>query len=490
MNLMNSLQTGTSLTNNWAVTNQSSLNECLDLFFLAGASRNMNEKDIISLFSKALNQDKHTTMKILFWSRDIRWGAGERRLFRIILRYLWRHHPDILQDIIEYVPTYWRWDDLFFNEFIAKHSMEYLKETITQENWVDDWSMGLLFKWLPREKSANKNIAKLIMKRLDMSPIDYRHLLAENSITVENQLCDKEFDQIEYKKVPSKAFNLYTSAFYRNDEERFTEFIEWVKNGKETINAWAIFPVDIYKSWEKDNIRSWYFDNDPINTSNNKAINAQWSQLPDYMNDENILAVCDTSGSMSGEPMSVSVSLWVYISERSKWMFKDYFITFEGKPRLQKLSGEACNRFEQIHKAGSDMSTNIQWVFELILSVAKRDKLAQWHMPTKIVIISDMEFNSANWSGCWGSWQKTNFQTINKMYADSWYKRPELIFWNVNGRLDNFPVQKEDNRTALVSGYSPSILKNILWGKDLTPMWVMLETIDKYSFIDKALWRH
>ena len=463
-NLLTGLQTWTSTTANGAVTNPTSLNECLDLFFLSGASRTMSKQEIVSMFSKAFNQDKSTALKILFWARDIRGGAWERRLFRIILSYLCHDHPDIYADILEYIAVYWRWDDLFFNEDITNHSMDYLKEVISK---LED---KLLFKWLPREKSTNKKIAQFIRGRLEMTPKAYRQMLSENSITIENQLCDNEWDEVEYKKVPSKAFNLYSAAFMKHDEERFTKFIEKVEEWETTINAGAIFPVDIYKSFTAGKA-TW-------------PINAQWSALPDYMNDENILAVCDTSASMNWEPMDVSVSLGVYISERSKWIFKDHFITFEGQPKLQKVSGSPTDRFRQIQRTNSDCSTNIQWVFELLLKVAERDWLKQEDMPTKILIISDMEFNEAS-DPHRGGQPKTNFQAINEMYNESKYTRPQLVFWNVHWRLNNVPVQTEDNNTALVSGYSPSILTSILWGEDFTPMGVMLKTISKYTFIDK-----
>jgi hypothetical protein len=42
------------------------------LFFIAGASRRMEEKEILRLFTLAFNEDKNTALKILFWARDIR----------------------------------------------------------------------------------------------------------------------------------------------------------------------------------------------------------------------------------------------------------------------------------------------------------------------------------------------------------------------------------------------------------------------------------
>jgi len=467
--LITGLNTWASTTANGAVTNESSLNKCLDFFFLSGASRQMEEEEIVALFSSALNTDKNTAMKILFRVRDVRNWAGERRIFRVLLQYLASNHEDILKKVIEYVPEYGRFDDLFYSELILNHTMKYLVKQIE-----DIHNLPLLAKWLPREKSSKGNIAKLIIEELGISPKEYRHMLAENSITVENQLCDNEWDNIEYKKVPSKAFNIYSSAFMRHDEDRFTKFLADVEEWTEKVNAWAIFPVDLYKSFKNND--------KPMD-----AINAQWAALPDYMDKENIIAVCDTSGSMTmccedTQPLDVAVSLWVYISERSKWIFKDHFITFEGKPKLQSLSWKPTDRFQQLRGTDSDCSTNLMWVFKLLLKVAERDNISPEDMPTKLIIISDMEFNQSTWM----YWQReeSNFTAINALYEASKYTRPELVFRNVNWRQGNVPCQVNDNRTALVSGYSPSILTSVLGWKDLTPIGVLMTTLERYNFID------
>ena len=82
-NLVNATRQEDVLTANGMVTNSTSLNSCVDMFFLAGASRNMPEKDIEILFQKAIVENPLVALKLMFWSRDVRGGAGERRFFRI-----------------------------------------------------------------------------------------------------------------------------------------------------------------------------------------------------------------------------------------------------------------------------------------------------------------------------------------------------------------------------------------------------------------------
>ena len=64
-----------SFTANGMVTNQSSLDPNVDLFFAIGSSRG---KDLTGAFARAYAAEPDVAMKILFWARDARGGAGER----------------------------------------------------------------------------------------------------------------------------------------------------------------------------------------------------------------------------------------------------------------------------------------------------------------------------------------------------------------------------------------------------------------------------
>ena len=142
---------------------------------------------------------------------------------------------------------------------------------------------------------------------------------------------------------------------------------------------------------------------------------------------------------------------------------------YQLKPRLHTLKGNIADRFLQTQRSAYDMSTNLIWVFEEIIRVAKRDNLSDDDLPKKVVVISDMEFNSC--------WDDTNYQKICSMYKDSGYTMPYIVFWNVNGRQGNVPWNRYDN-LWLVSWASPSIIKSILSWDFKTPMELMLETIN------------
>lgn len=454
--LVNATRSYNAVTANNAVTHSTSLDYCVDMFFLAGASRNMSEKDIITVFERAFAQDNQLAAKILFWSRDARGGAGERRFFQIVMKHIVATYPEVADQLMIHTPIFGYWKDVFVIETPTENNLNWLMYQLEESD-----NKNLLAKWFPRRGPWFSAMHKYMKK----SPKEFRQMLVEMTRVVETQMCNRDWSSIEYSKVPSVAMNRYRNAFYKHDETRMTQFITDVKSGNAKINASVLFPHELYQAIQGG--------------QNADAVEAQWNAMPDYMADstERILPVCDVSGSMSGLPMDVSVSLGLYISERNKGIFRDAFITFSEKPVMQYLQGSVAQRMRQLTNADWGMNTNLQAVFRLILDVAKRDSLPADEMPTKILIISDMEFDEAG--------RNTNLERIKAEYIQLGYEMPEIVFWNVNGRMGNSPAQVTDKNVGLVSGFSPSILKSILKGKIYGPRELMLDTVmtDRYKLV-------
>lgn len=479
--LLAAMQTENSFTENGMTTNSSSLNDCVNLFFQIGAMRGKEKQTLINTFVKAYNENALTAMRLLFWARDVRGGAGERQIFRDIVQYLANTQTKSLSKNLSLFSEYGRWDDLLvlIGTKLENEALGVIKKGLEDKN-------GLCAKWLPRPNVGNrekKRQASAIRKYLGLTPKEYRKTLSELSNTVEQLMCSKNWDAIEYSKLPSKAMSDYMKAFSKNDLERFQAYLEAVKSGDAKINAGAVYPYDITKNMKHG--------------SSNGA-NVQWNALPNYMtgNTERLLPVVDVSGSMdcsaggsqSVTCMDVSISLGLYISERNVGQFKDAFVTFSSDPQLQILSGSLSERYNQLASAEWGMSTNLQAVFELILNQGKKHNVPESEMPTMILILSDMEFNSAtNSSNGWGEsrkhdWNPTAQKMIEAMYSDAGYTMPKIVYWNLNARNNNFPVQFDESGTALVSGFSPALLTNLLSGKDLSPVSMMNQVVNSARY--------
>jgi hypothetical protein len=449
-NFVDAMFSNDAFTNNGAVTNSTAGNSCLDLFFIAGASRFMSEEDIIKAFTRAYSEDKLTAIKILFWARDARGGAGEKRFFQVIMRSLLVSDPEVYEQIAIHIPVFGYWKDIFIIERPTEDTLNWLKHQL-EENA----NANLLAKWFPRK--GEWFVA--MHKYLKVPAGTFRRLLSSLSRTVEQKMCANEWETIHYSAVPSVAGKRYAGAFYKHDGIRYASYISDVMEGKEKMNASVLFPSDL--------VAKVFTEHDVL------AYNAMWKNLPNYMEGctERILPVCDVSGSMTGQPMEVSIGLGLYISERNEGPFKDVVLTFSESPQFHKISGVTLSeRAHNLRQADWGMNTDLTKTFTVLLDRAVAGKVAQEDMPTKLLIISDMEFDQA-------CGKRTNFDTIKDMYAHCGYEMPGIIFWNVNGRLGNVPVKANTLNTALVSGYSPSIITNILGGKDLSPISVMMETI-------------
>lgn len=475
--LIDTLLTNDSQTENGMTTNSTSLNSCVDLFFKIGALRGEDKKRKISAFSKAFGEDPLTAMKILFWCRDIRGGAGERKTFREILTYLAKTKPETLKKNIGLIPEYGRWDDMLL---LIGTRLE--KDVLGEIACALEGKDGLCAKWLPRGNGKNrekKRWASAIRKYLGLEPKAYRKLLAELSNTVEQLMCSKRFEDINYSHVPSKAMSDYMTAFNRNDSEGFNTYLESLKKGEAKINTGAVYPYDITKN---------------LKYGNSEGATEQWKSLPNYMegSKERILPVVDVSGSMEvpagNNPnitcMDVAISLGLYISERNEGPFKDAFFTFSSSPKLEYLKGDLVDRYEQLSVADWGGSTNLEATFKVLLKKAVEGNLSEEDMPTTILILSDMEFNSATAQG-WGNnsaWNPSAQKMIETMYKDAGFNVPKIVYWNIQSRQDNIPVRFNNQGTALVSGFSPAILTALLSGNEFTPYSIMMDVINSERY--------
>lgn len=331
---------------------------------------------------------------------------------------------------------------------------------------------NLLAKWLPR-KPKNAQQAQFIRELreyMGWSPKQYRKTLVTLSHTVEQLMCAKDWAAIEYGKLPSKAAAIYQNAFKRHDDQRYLSYVAALENGEEKINAGAIFPHDVLLS---------AFNGNP------KVANAQWKALPNYLEGDikSILPMVDVSLSMTSRIgnctcMDIAVGLGLYLAERTEGAFKDHFLTFSTAPSLVKVQGtDLLSRRQNMVKSNWGMSTNIMAAFDLILRSARKDNLTQEDLPQMVLILSDMEFDQAQRGS-------TNFDVIDQNFARAGYKCPKLVFWNLNGRVGNSPTTIHDSGTALVSGFSPAIMKSLLSAKSFTPQQILLDTVmvDRYNF--------
>lgn len=495
-----------SITENGAVGYKTTQRPILDLNFKVSSYRNRSESEIIKDFMPAYADNKVLALRWLFYVRDAREGLGERRYFRVIMKELARVDSDTVKKLLPLFAEYGRYDDLVMlvDSNVSNAVRDIIVSTLTSDisNMENKKSVSLLAKWLPSENASSAEtvrLAKFIIKKLGVEPKKYRKMLSALRSylnVVEKSMSAKEWSEINYETVPSRANLIYNDAFLRNDEERRREFLGKVKTGEAKINAGVLYPHDIVHKYRSKR-NSWY-SYSALSVDN--TLEALWKALPDTVNDNsNTIVVADGSGSMSStigntdvQAHDVADALAIYFAERCSGEFKNKYITFSSRPQLVSLNGDTLADNLCIASSHNECSnTNIEAVFNLILTTAIRNKMTQEEIPQNILSISDMEFDSATSADYYNranGVSKKLFKTIADKYAEAGYKLPKLIFWNVCSRTNTIPVKENELGVALVSGFSTNIVKMVMTD-ETDPYKILLDAIcsERYNAVEEVL---
>ena len=458
-------------TTNGMVARKSTASACVDLFFKVGAMRG---KDVTKEFAAAYVEDKETALRIAAWVRDIRGGAGERQIFRDIIKFLEKRDPKDAARLMHKAPELGRWDDILEVENLDLRRIAFgmIKNAL-------DTNDGLCAKWMPRKGK----VAAELRVALGWSPKFYRKRLVELTNVVEQKMCAKQWNDINFSHVPSVASSRYKKAFYRNATEAYSAYVaELVKDPKDRavgvkVNAGAVYPYDVLKG-----VINIYGET-KFNKTQLDHVIAQWDALENFIGDSNVLALVDVSGSMTVPAggrstgnavtcLDVAVSLGLYVADKNKGKFKDTFLTFSGSPELMYLKGNVVEKASQMAKSNWAMNTDLVKAMEKILSVAKEGNVPQEEMPEMLLIMSDMQFDRC------AKFDDSAMEMIRRKFENAGYEVPKIVFWNLNAN-DNVPVKYDEVGVALVSGFSPSIMKAVLAAdmENFTPDAIMWKTI-------------
>lgn len=480
-----------TMTLNGAPALSSTGSKVLDLFSRGGSMRSASDSDKISLFLDAYKEEPSLALACIFYLRDILQGQGERDFFRTCLNSLVNKNKKIALGMLPLIPIYGRWDDVlyiyrgtkYYNDALIFYSNQLLDDLdVLNADDSNKVSISLAAKWAPSEKAGKKSriLWRDLVSKFD-SPREYRKVLSKlrkHLNIVESLMCSKQWDKVDYSKVPSRASLIYRKAFSRHDKERYGEYIQsLLANPKEVkvnqIKAATLYPYDIVSKVMRG-------------SEDNATLQALWNALPDYLNGmhTNAIAVVDVSGSMlvpvssktSVQCIDVAVSLGYYLADKATGIWKDSFITFSESPQFVTVSGNnLAARLNSIYKSKWGYNTDILKVFDKILSLAKSNKLSDCDLPETVFIISDMQFDEA------ALVSDRALQSIANKYETAGYTRPHIVFWNLNDH-GNSPAQYGEYGVSLFSGFSANTFRAIL-GDDTTPEDTMRQVLeaDRYN---------
>jgi hypothetical protein len=445
-------------TENGAKAFASTGDPLVNLFFTIGASRS-NLPGVMGDFQKAKNFDELKAAAIVLWARCIRGredgklsGAGERTVPRNLLNTYFTNRGAYSEQILCLLPVIGRYDDLE-----AAYGTPYQK--LAAEIWARAIQDGnvLAAKWADRSNTP-------LQRELKVNEAALRKMLSsmrKNHI-VEHKICSKNFDAIDYGKLPSLAGLRYSKVFHKWDGERYREFID-SKTTK--VNASVALPHEVYMKWRMDR-------DEPVASK-------YWAAIPKMEINGNILPMLDVSGSMMSavapgsqtQCIDVCIALGVYLAENNTGYYKNRALTFSESPTLVTIpqSYSLSKKFQFVNAMNWGMNTNFERAYTTLLNEAIANKVPDEQMPTVLLVMSDMQFDS-----CGG--RNLHLNNIRAKYKAAGYTCPKLVFWNLR-TSNGFPAMDETPDVALVSGFSPDVLKAVLACKNVTPVDVMEEAI-------------
>lgn len=429
---------------------------------IAEASRETEKSDIEKWTAQAYAENPINTFVGAFYLRDCRGGKGERKAGKRMFTELKRIDPTNFGKVAHLIPFYGRFDDLIR---IMKRGPE-LMQIINAQLLVDTTDMeskkkiSLLGKWLPTEKCNLDKKYGFISNFCDYTSLtkkEYRTTVSSLrkylNIT-ERLMCEKKWEEIEYPHVPAKCMFKLKKAFEKHDPERFRKYKQDLAEGKVKVCGNTLFPHEILMAICKEK------EEDII-------LEKQWQEiLTETVSKgklENSVCICDVSGSMGGiedpkfQPIHASVAMSIFISQCCQGDFSQQVITFSGNPEFVDLSKFSTIR-EKIYnlsRASWGGSTNLQGVFDLLINTAKMMNTPQEFLPTRLFIFSDMAFDCANGRG-------TSLAKIREKYRESNVMIPQIIFWDLSGKVQNSPCDSNEEGVIKISGFSPVILKILM----------------------------
>lgn len=501
-----------TLTENGDVAYTTTQNNNLDFFFGASLFRGNDEK-AVQAFVKAYTQNKNLAVKNLFYLRDIREGQGLRSPFRACLAWLAKENSELVINLLPKFVEYGRWDDILFlglktegfdealilkvedfvREQFIKDSLTLLENKIAEEQGEKVKPISLLAKWMPKINSKSPAVRKLAYRWANILAGGDKKLyrnairdLRESLKLVETALVKKKYDSITYEHVPGRAMKKYSKAFDRNDGKRYKSYLESLRTGENEVGleklkqrSKNLFPYEILiqsKNGEREMSELLW--------------TAMQEQNPNL--GQNSIVVYDSSGSMSVtvpqtnnvRVIDVAQSLAIALAEKATGPFKDKVITFSRNPRFIDLDGATSlrDKLQRLRGFSIAENTDISKLYDLIFEASLAATSPEDYLK-QVIIVTDCQFDAvASYQGV--TYDKSTYDVVKQKFVDAGIPMPQMVYWNLNARTFTIPSVDIEN-VALISGFSTNIVTSLT--KGLTGEDIMLDALNKYSFVDEVI---
>lgn len=428
--------------------------------------RNASEEEIIDKFKLILLFNNDESVKFLFFIRSINNGLGERRIFRVLLKYLAKENPDLIEKNIRIIPKYGRWDDLYalFDTPLEGKVVNIFKSQIQRD--LNSKSPSNLGKWLKSENSSSKESRALGYKTrvlLNYSPKEYRKLLSSlrrKLNLVESFLTSKQYQKINYESLSKIALTKYKKAFLRNDAEKYKLYFKnehYSENfSPNKVISYLNAGMDLERLNKK--IERFLFD---IIIKDAKIL-------------EDSLIINGLKEDENNDAKSLLLFTIVLYRKINLNAFKNYYISFKKNPKFNKLSeSNSINNIKSIYNKYTNFNINLNSALDLLLFTLLKKSINIDSVPKSILFICNNE-------------EDIDFQ-ISEGFKEKWskagFKYPKIKIWNLKNLKESFSIINHNN-IIKISGYNQNIWPYLLESKPISNSEIILNKYKKVSFKD------
>jgi len=277
----------------------------------------------------------------------------------------------------------------------------------------------------------------------------------------------------------------------------FKQYLETLKQNNKTVkgkniglNTFTSEAIQLIQECERNNNND--NNNNNNNNDNNKIetdiLNSQWQDNTNTKNANplgNIIAIVDTSGSMSGDPMNAAIALGCRVAEKS--CLGKRVMTFSADPTWINLDN--CNTFTEmvqkiITESDAGYNTDFYKALNLILLAIEENKIPAEEVENMVLaIFSDMQiddnlyitFNPNNnlysnteltqcqqetvhkeWNTLYENIKQQYHAVGMRLYNKS-MNPPHILFWNLRNTT-GFPAISTQQNMSMMSGFDPTVL--------------------------------
>jgi hypothetical protein len=428
--------------------------------------RTAPEDEIINHFRNILYFDKEESLKFLFFIRDIKNGLGERKIFRVILKYLGTEYPELIENNLRLIPKYGRWDDLYYlfytpleEKVICLYKSQIQKDLSSERP-------STLAKWLKSENTSSKETRTLGNRTrllLDFTPKEYRKLLSrlrKKINLVEINLSSKKYCNIKYERLSTLSLNKYKKTFLKNDYKRYEEYL----NNKKISNN--IYPDNVIES-----ILNKY---DDLEVFNKEAENLISNIIKKSKFQEDTIIVNGLEESENNKILSIFIFTILLYKKINSNAFKNYYMSFKKNPKFNKLTElNFAKNVNLIYSNYKNFNIDLKSSLDLLLFTLLKKNVNIELIPKSILYV----YNTT---------EKIDLK-ISEDFEEKWLKAgfdfPKIKLWNLKDLTEKFSIKYEDD-VVRITGYNNNMWAYLLESREITNSQIILESYNNIKYND------